>query len=183
MATLTRRGNRVEIRRLAAKRLAGVRGGADATREILALDRQPDSTNARKAVWHGDTDPLRPILQGQVPCLGCARMKTGARAQRRPCTDRKRSAPRRRSRRSELPELTLADHRHLVSLRCETADVDQLGAAVFPRDLQRVRPPANQDVGALPRLRLHDRAGTLRGGDRFASGSLEKAGERQPRPP
>src|SRR4029077_9224000 len=72
-----RRHDRVQVRRLAAERLGGVRRGG-ATREILGLDRQRDSTNSWEAVLHGDTDPLRPILQGQVPCLGCARI--GARA-------------------------------------------------------------------------------------------------------
>src|SRR5258705_9316053 len=62
----------------------------------------------------------------------------------------------------------------------ETPDLHQLESSVFPRNLQGVRPPADQDVGRRPRAALHH--GTRARGclDRIAPRSLEKPGKRNP---
>src|SRR6185312_12582008 len=79
----------------------------------------------------------------------------------------------------QFPELALSDDRHLVSLRGETTDLDQLRSSVLAGDLQRVGTAPHQQIGSPARFGLHDGARPARRGDRFRSRALEEPGERE----
>src|SRR5262245_18842383 len=60
--------------------------------------------------------------------------------------------------RDEPPELPLIDDRHLVPLRGETPNLDQLRAPILSGNLLLVRPAADQHVSRLAWFRLNDRS-------------------------
>src|SRR6476660_4966804 len=79
----------------------------------------------------------------------------------------------------EPPELALTNDGHLVPLRSETSNFNQLRSRVLTRDLLRVGLAAHQYVGQLARARLHDCTRLFRRGDCFISRSHQKTGERE----
>src|SRR5206468_1840812 len=79
----------------------------------------------------------------------------------------------------EPPELAIADHRYHMSPRREAPNLQELHAAHFARNLQRVGSAADQDVGRATGFRLHDCARPFRGDDRFAPRPAQETRERQ----
>src|SRR4029077_7717408 len=85
--------------------------------------------------------------------------------------------------RHQLPEERLADDGHAVPLGRQTPDLHQLEPAALAGNLLNIGPTPHQNIRRRSRVRLHQRTGAGRGGNRFAPGPLQETGKRHATPP